>query len=95
LAVLKQLPVLVRHARNLALYADSTPLTRVPRWVSLRASGVELIGWGVAFLFLAGLSGSWTMFGGAASTLLMGHDQWRLGLRKRRAAEGDATLAAR
>ncbi len=85
--LLRQLPILVRHARNLAFYADGTATSRPPRWIVLRASGVELVGWASAYLFLWGLTGSWVILGGVGGPLLAGHDQWRLASRARRATE--------
>ena len=49
-----------------------------PRWLSLRLSAVEILGFAVLFLVAFLISGSWFFIGGAISCLLTGvkHRDW-------------------
>ena len=74
----------IRHIRNIAFM--KTLVSRhglkgrieYPRWLSLRLSAVEILGFAVLFLLAFFVSGSWFFIGGALSCLLTGlkHRDW-------------------
>ena len=74
----------IRHIRNIVLLRNlrrSPSLTgriEYPRWLSLRISSVEILGFAVLFLVAFLLSGSWFFVGGIASCLITGlkHMEW-------------------
>jgi hypothetical protein len=74
----------VRHIRNIAfmkiLVSRHGLKGRIeyPRWLSLRLSAVEILGFAVLFLLAFLVSGSWFFMGGAVSCLLTGikHRDW-------------------
>jgi hypothetical protein len=74
----------IRHVRNI-VFLRSLKHSRhlrgrieYPRWLSLRLSSVEILGFGVLFVLAFLVSGSWFFIGGAASCLLTGlkHLDW-------------------
>ena len=74
----------IRHVRNIAfmktLVGKKGLRGRIeyPRWLSLRLSAVEILGFAVLFLVAFLISGSWFFIGGAISCLLTGvkHRDW-------------------
>ena len=74
----------IRHIRNIAFM--KTLVTKqglrgrieYPRWLSLRLSAVEILGFAVLFLVAFLISGNWFFIGGAVSCLLTGmkHRDW-------------------
>jgi hypothetical protein len=74
----------IRHIRNITFFRslmrsnDLTGRIEYPRWLSLRLSSVEVLGFAVLFLFAFLVSGSWFFIGGVASCLVTGlkHMDW-------------------
>jgi hypothetical protein len=74
----------IRHIRNIAFMKSLTTnrglkgRVEYPRWLSLKLSSVEVLGFAVLFLLAFLLSGSWFFIGGALSCLLTGlkHRDW-------------------
>lgn len=74
----------IRHIRNIAfmkiLIGTQGLKGRIeyPRWLSLRLSAVEILGFAVLFLIVFLISGSWFFVGGALSCLVTGlkHRDW-------------------
>lgn len=74
----------IRHIRNIAFMKDLTRKSGLkgkieyPRWLSLKLSSVEILGFAVLFLFAFFVSGSWFFVGGALSCFLTGlkHRGW-------------------
>ncbi len=74
----------IRHVRNIAfmkiLVSKQGLKGRIeyPRWLSLRLSAVEILGFAVLFLVAFLVSGNWFFIGGALSCLLTGlkHRDW-------------------
>ena len=86
--VLREAAVLVRHARNIALFRALRGgqglhgQVQYARWLSLRQSATELGSFGVLFGLLALALGSWFLAGGAFACLATGAQHW---LRSRKA----------
>jgi hypothetical protein len=74
----------IRHIRNITFFRslmrsdDMTGRIEYPRWLSLKLSSVEVLGFAVLFLFAFLVSGSWFFVGGVASCLITGlkHMDW-------------------
>jgi hypothetical protein len=74
----------IRHSRNIAFLRslerdrNLTGKIEYPRWLSLRLSSVEVLGFSGLFLLAFLISGSWFFVGGVASCLLTGlkHLDW-------------------
>jgi len=74
----------IRHIRNIAFMKTLVNKQGLrgrieyPRWLSLRLSAVEILGFAVLFLVAFLISGSWFFVGGATSCLLTGikHRDW-------------------
>jgi hypothetical protein len=91
----------IRHIRNIAFMKSFAGLhglkgrIEYPRWVSLRLSSVEILGFAVLFLVAFLISGAWFFAGGALSCLLTGlkHRDWaaKADLDAARAAEPVST----
>jgi hypothetical protein len=84
--VLREAAVLLRHARNLALFraARAGPVAsgiegqvRYARWLSLRQSALELLSFAVFLALLAPLTASWFVAGGAFACTVTAWQHWR------------------
>jgi hypothetical protein len=86
--VLSQIPVHVRHVKNLATFhyaAASRGLKGrivLSRWLSLRVSAADLAAFGLLFLFLAALTERWFFVGGAWVNLTGAVNHWRMSKRE-------------
>ncbi len=74
----------IRHVRNIVFLRTLKNMHSMkgtieyPRWLSLKLSSVEIIGFAALFLFVFLISGDWFFIGGVASCLLTGlkHLDW-------------------
>jgi hypothetical protein len=74
----------IRHIRNIVFlrtlrrHHSLKGKIEYPRWLSLKLSSVEILGFAALFLLAFLVSGSWFFVGGIASCLLTGlkHQQW-------------------
>jgi hypothetical protein len=91
----------IRHIRNIVLLRNlrkSRTLTgriEYPRWLSLRISSVEILGFAVLFFVAFLLSGSWFFVGGVASCLITGLKHMEWSDRARKNAQGRPASAVR
>jgi len=81
--LLREAAVLLRHARNLALFRAATTTQglqgqlRYARWLSLRLSAVDLFSFAAFLAVLAPLTASWFVAGGALSCAVTAFQHWR------------------
>jgi|SRR5579859_771022 len=82
--VLREAAVLMRHARNIALFraarAEGQGISgkiTYTRRLSLRQSAVELWAFAALFALLAALTASWLLAGGAFACAATGFQHWR------------------
>lgn len=74
----------IRHVRNIVFLRTLKNMHSMkgkieyPRWLSLKLSSVEIIGFAALFLFIFLISGDWFFVGGVGSCLLTGlkHLDW-------------------
>src|SRR4051812_27132713 len=80
---LREAAILVRHARNIALFRavrggqGLQGQVQYARWLSLRQSATELFSFAALFGLLALVLGSWFLAGGAFACLVTGAQHWR------------------
>jgi hypothetical protein len=84
--LLREAGVLLRHARNIALFrairaGTGTPgvegQVRYARWLSLRLSAVEILSFAAFLALLAPVTASWFVAGGAFACAVTGIQHWR------------------
>lgn len=81
--LLREAAVLLRHARNLALFRAARAgqgvqgQVRYARWLSLRLSAAELFSFAVFLALLAPVTASWFVAGGAFACAVTGAQHWR------------------
>lgn len=74
----------LRHLRNVGMARlTSQPgsirgTVQYSRWLNLRMSALELFGFGVFFLLVAAVAGSWFFFGGGVITCITGLQHWMM-----------------
>src|SRR5688572_494968 len=82
--LLRQAAVHMRHARNLVLFraardtGDLTGHLAYARPLVYKLSAAEFAAFGVLFLLLSAVAGSWFLLGGAISCAVTGLQHWRL-----------------
>jgi hypothetical protein len=82
--VLRELAIHIRHMRNISLFRVAVGPgglkgnIEYPRWIILRQSGVELLGFAGLLLFLSAVTGSWFVLGGTfgCSAIAAKHGAW-------------------
>lgn len=93
----------IRHVRNIVFLKTLRDLHTLkgqieyPRWLSLKLSSVEILGFAALFFLVFAVTGDWFFLGGAASCLLTGlkHLDWaRKGDRHRRSGTASGTASA-
>jgi hypothetical protein len=73
--ILREAVVHIRHARNIFLFREACHSSGIegrityPRWLTLKASALELLSFAFLFLGLSLIGGSWFFIGGAFSCL--------------------------
>jgi len=89
IVILREAPVLMRHARNLSLFRSAQQAGALAgrldyaRWLVLRQSALELLGFALLFLFVFALAGDWFWLGGAVGCAVLAQNHWRLARRAR------------
>jgi hypothetical protein len=91
--LLRESGVHLRHMRNLALHVFTQHgglegRIRYKRWLMLRLSGAEFLGFGFFFLLLGIFLGSWFFMGGAVGCWVVTLQQWRLSKEAFNASQG-------
>ncbi len=82
--LLRQAAVHMRHARNLVLFgairdtSDVSGRLAYARPLVYKLSAAEFLAFGLLFLLLAGVAGSWFLLGGAVSCVVTGWQHVRL-----------------
>jgi hypothetical protein len=85
--LLMEVPVLIRHARNLFMFSTLLSTSDVrgqisyPRWFSLQTSAVEFGLFALLFLIIGLLTSPWFFFGGAFGCLRIAVQHWQLARR--------------
>ena len=81
--VLREAAVILRHARNIALFRAARAgqglegQVHYARWLALRLSAVDLLSVAALCGLLALATGSWFLFGGAFACAVTGLQHWR------------------
>src|SRR5260221_9653289 len=81
--VLREAAILLRHLRNVVLFRavrggqGMQGQLQYARWLTLRQSAAELLGFGALFGLLALALASWFLAGGAFACLVTGAQHWR------------------
>ncbi len=87
--VLREAPIMLRHARNITLFRAMRAPGAVQghytqaRWLSLHISAVELFGFAMLYACLALIADPWFWGGGAIGCLAAAITYWNLGRRAR------------
>jgi hypothetical protein len=87
--ILREVPVLLRHSRNLGLFRNArqpgalTGRLAYARWLVLRQSATELLGFAVLFVGIFALAHDWFWLGGAVGCAFLAHNHWRMARRAR------------